>query len=252
LITKLTRRERRFLFGENFMHKAFRFAILSAVVSIALVGLSSASASAQSIGPLREILNRMDAHNKSLTSLKADVKMDKFNSQLGETDTTSGATSYLPKTGKHVMYVRIDWTKPVQENIVIIGDQYKLYRPRLNQVIVGRTDRAQKDNKVPGNALAFMSMSKAQLQENYTVNYLGQEAAGGGQTWHLEMIPKMKTSYKSAELWVDSNGMPVQAKIIEQNNDTTTVLLSNLQPNVTINASEFNLVLPKGVKQIQA
>jgi outer membrane lipoprotein-sorting protein len=232
------------------MNKAFRFAMVSAVMSFALFGFSVTGASAQ--GVLSQILNRMDAHNKALSSLKADVKMEKFNSQLGETDTTVGTTSYLPKTGKHVMYVRIDWTKPVQENIVIIGDQYKLYRPRLNQVIVGRTDKAQKDNKVPGNALAFMSMSKAQLQANYTVNYLGQETAGGDQTWHLEMIPKMKTSYKSAELWVNSNGMPIQAKIIEQNNDTTTVLLSNLQENITINANDFKLVLPSGVKQIQA
>ena len=70
-----------------------------------------------------------------------------------------------------------------------------------------------------------MSMSKAQLQSNYTVNYLGQESAGGTSTWHLELVPKTKTSYKTAELWVDSNGMPIQAKIIEQNNDSTTVFL---------------------------
>jgi outer membrane lipoprotein-sorting protein len=190
--------------------------------------------------------------NRSLVSLKADVKMDKTNAQLGETDTTSGTTSYLPKTNKRVMYARIDWTKPVQEQIVIIGDTYKLYRPRLNQVITGKVDRAGRDNKVPGNALAFMSMSKAQLQANYTVNYLGQENAAGSLTWHLELIPKNKTSYKSAELWVDSNGMPIQAKVIEQNTDTTTVLLSNIQQNVTISASDFNLVLPPNVKKVQA
>jgi len=154
--------------------------------------------------------------------------MDKLNAQLGETDTTSGTTSYLPKTNKRVMYARIDWTKPVEENIVIVGDSYRLFRKRLNQVIEGKVDRSGKDNKVPGNALAFMSMSKAQLQANYTVNYLGQENAGGASTWHLELIPKTKTSYKSAELWVNSNGMPVQAKVIEQNNDSTTVLLSNI------------------------
>ena len=107
----------------------------------------------------------------------------------------------------------------MQEQIVIIGDTYKLYRPRLNQVLVGKVDRSGKDNKVPGNALAFMSMSKAQLEANYTVNYIGQETAAGSLTWHLELLPKTKTSYKSAELWIDANGMPIQAKIIES---TTT------------------------------
>ena len=234
------------------MKKAFRLGVLPAMLVAVILGLSANDVSAQGAGPLRVILDRMDAMNKSLVSLKADVRMDKLNSQLGETDTTTGATSYLPKTAKRVMYVRIDWVRPVAENVVIIGDSYRLYRPRLNQVIEGKVDRAGKDNKVPGNALAFMSMSKAQLQANYTVNYLGQETAGGTSTWHLELVPKNKTSYRTAELWVDSNGMPVQAKVIEQNNDTTTVLLSNVQKNVTVSASDFQLKLPANVKKVQA
>lgn len=233
------------------MNKALRLASLIFAVAVFVGVFSSTEAKAQG-GPLNEAIKRMDAMNKSLVSLKADVKMDKTNAQLGETDTTSGTTSYLPKTGKRVMYARIDWTRPVQEQIVIIGDTYKLYRPRLNQVITGKVDKAGKDNKVPGNALAFMGMSKAQLQANYTVNYIGQENAGGSLTWHLELLPKTKTSYKSAELWIDSNGMPIQAKVIEQNNDTTTVLLSNIQQNVTISANDFNLVLPPNVKKVQA
>lgn len=235
------------------MRKPFRLGILPVMLLAAVIlGFSATDASAQGAGPLREILNRMDAMNKSLVSLKADVRMDKLNSQLGETDTTSGTTSYLPKTAKRAMYVRIDWVRPVAENIVIIGDSYRLFRPRLNQVIEGKVDRSGKDNKVPGNALAFMSMSKAQLQANYNVNYLGQENAGGTSTWHLELVPKNKTSYKTAELWVDNNGMPIQAKVIEQNNDSTTVLLSNIKQNATVSASEFQLNLPPNVKKVQA
>jgi outer membrane lipoprotein-sorting protein len=66
------------------------------------------------------------------------------------------------------------------------------------------------------------------------------------------LIPKTKTSYKSEELWDNSNGMQVQAKVIEQNNDSTTVLLSNIQQNVTVSASEFQLKLPANVKKVQA
>lgn len=234
------------------MKKALRSGVVTLGVAAVIFAAAAVDANAQGTGVLREILNRMDSMNRSLVSLKADVRMEKKNAQLGETDVTSGTTSYLPKTAKRVMYARIDWVKPVQEQVVIIGDTYKLYRPRLNQVITGKVDRAAKDNKVPGNALAFMSMSKAQLQANYTVNYLGQETAGSTPTWHLELVPNAKTSYKTAELWVDSNGMPIQAKVIEQNNDTTTIFLSGIQKNVTIKASDFDLALPKGVKQIRA
>jgi len=233
------------------MNKAFRLGVVSFGIAIILFFSSAPNAKAQ--GVLREILNRMDTMNKSLVSLKADVRMDKFEATLGDTDTSTGTTSYLPKTSKRVMYARIDWAKPAVENIVVIGDSYRLYRPRLNQVIEGKVDKASKNSHVPGNALAFMSMSKAQLQDNYTVNYIGQETANGTLTWHLELVPKVKTSYKTAELWVDPNGMPIQSKIIEQNNDSTTIVLSNIQKNVTINAQqEFQLNLPANVKKVHA
>jgi len=233
------------------MNKAFRLGVVSFGIAIILFFSSAPNAKAQ--GVLREILNRMDTMNKSLDTLRADVRMDKFEATLGDTDTSIGTTSYLPKTSKRVMYARIDWAKPAVENIVVIGDSYRLYRPRLNQVIEGKVDKASKNSHVPGNALAFMSMSKAQLQDNYTVNYIGQETANGTLTWHLELVPKVKTSYKTAELWVDPNGMPIQSKIIEQNNDSTTIVLSNIQKNVTINAQqEFQLNLPANVKKVQA
>ena len=231
------------------INKGLKVGLISAIAAIMLLAGSATNTRAQ--GVIREIMNRMDEHNKSLSSLRADVRMEKVNSQLGESDVTSGTTSYLPKTPKRVMYVRIDWTKPVEEQIVIIGDAYKLYRPRLKQLYVGRTNDVQKDNKVPGNALAFMSMSKQQLNANYQVNYIGEETAGGSKTWHIELIPKTNTSYKSAELWVDGNGMPLQAKIIEKNNDSTTVLLSNIQKNVTIQPADFVINVPKGIKPIQ-
>ena len=231
------------------MNKGFKAGIIAAMGMFLLLAASPGTAKAQ--GVLREILNRMDAHNKSLTSLRADVRMEKLNSQLGETDVSTGTTSYLPKTPKRVMYARVNWVKPREEQLVIIGDAYKLYQPTLKQLYVGKTGDVQKGNKVPGNALAFMSMSKQQLNDNYQVNYIGEETAGGSKTWHLELIPKANTSYKSAELWVDGNGMPLQAKIIEKNNDATTVLLSNIQKNVTIQPTDFVINVPKGVKPIQ-
>lgn len=229
--------------------KAFiRTSLITFGLVVLFGGFAASGAHAQ---VLKEILDRMDVHHKALASLQADVLMVKVNAQLGENDTSQGSTSYLPKTAKRVMYVRIDWTKPVQEQIVVIGDDYKLYRPRLNQVIVGKASKA-KSNPSAGGALAFMSMSKEQLKNNYTVKYHGQEKLSNGtETWHLELVPKAATSYKTAELWVDGNGMPIQAKVTENNNDTTTVLLSNLKKNITLNADVFRLQYPKTVKEIK-
>jgi outer membrane lipoprotein-sorting protein len=214
--------------------------------------VSVSEAKAQNI--LGEILRRMDSFNNSLLSVKADVTMVKTNTQLNISDTTVGSTQYLTKKATNGQrYVRIDWTKPVQEHISVKGDNYELYRPRLNQVIVGQANTAKNSASV-GGALAFMNMSKAQLNANYTVVYLGEEQISGGvKTWHLQLTPKSRTSYKLADLWVDVNGMPRQAKITEHNSDTTTVLLSNVRTNETISVAIFTLNYDKKkVKVIKA
>ncbi len=233
----------------SFIMRFMRIGILTTLLILFFNIFAVTESSAQ---VLKEILDRMDAHHKALDSLQADVTMMKVNSQLGESDVSQGSTSYLPKTAKRVMYVRIDWQKPLVEHIVVIGDDYKLFRPRLKQLIVGKASKANSNAKA-GGALAFMSMSEQQLKANYTVKYHGQEKLSNGtETWHLELIPKAAAGYKSAELWVDGNGMPLQAKVIENNNDTTTVLLSNLKKNIKIDANVFRLQYDKKtVKEIK-
>jgi accessory colonization factor AcfC len=72
----------------------------------------AATANASGQGIINEILGRMDAHNKALTSLRANVTMVKENAQLGGAlDTNEGKVAYLPVKGRDAL-VRIDWSKP--------------------------------------------------------------------------------------------------------------------------------------------
>jgi outer membrane lipoprotein-sorting protein len=224
--------------------------LLPSIAILFVLSLAASDASAQT-GVLRDILKRMDLNNKTLTSLTGNIKMNKFNSQLGENDLTEGDMSYLPGKSEKQIYVRIDWKKPVVEHLAIANGKYVLYRPRTKQAIVGSVDSA-KGNSKSGGALAFMTMSKAELTANYDVQYAGEETVSSGDpTFHLVLTPKKASTYKAADLWVDKNGMPLQAKIVEKNNDTTTVLLTNVQRNVTVKASLFKISPPKGVKIVQ-
>ncbi|HVF48112.1 MAG TPA: outer membrane lipoprotein carrier protein LolA [Pyrinomonadaceae bacterium] len=229
------------------MSRILRYGIFSIALSLSFSFISVCETSAQNV--LGDILRRMDGNNKTLQSLQANVTMAKHNPQLNVTDVLVGSTSYLPKSGSRQMYVRIDWKtengRPMEESMAVIGDQYKLYRKRVNQVITGKTGNA-KNGAAAGGALAFMSMNKEQLRQNYTVQLVAEEKIKGGiQTAHLLLTPKVAGSYKSAELWVDTHGMPLQAKVTEQNGDTTTVLLENIRKNVTIKATEFELIYDK-------
>jgi outer membrane lipoprotein-sorting protein len=229
------------------MNRSFRF-LLPTIAIVFLLGALSTDVSAQ--GVLREILQRMDSNNKALISLKSTIKMKKVNAQLNESDLSEGDLSYLPGKTQKQIYVRIDWTKPVAESLAIANGKYVLYRPRTKQAITGSVDSA-KDSSKSGGALAFMTMSKAQLSANYDVKYKGQETVAGSDAHHLVLTPKTGTSYKSADLWVNNDGMPVQATVVEKNNDSTTILLTNIKRNATVKTKVFKISPPKGTAIVQ-
>jgi outer membrane lipoprotein-sorting protein len=74
---------------------------------------------------------------------------------------------------------------------------------------------------------------------------------GGVSTIHLTLVPKGNASFKYAEIWVDSSGMPVQTKIVEKNDDATTMRLNGLERNLKISADEFNVKLDSNVKIVK-
>jgi len=195
---------------------------------------------------LNEILKRMDTHQKALNSLRADLTINKFSLQFGGTFTKEGALKYLPVKNKPPV-LRIDSTKPAPESFLIVGNQSVGYLPDQKTAYIGLAS-----NDGINLLLLFLSMPGANLKADYTLRNIGEEKAGGTiPAWHLELTPKTAGDYKTIELWIDGNGMPVQAKLIENNGDWTSVLFGNLQKNVVFNASEFKVNLPKGTKIVK-
>ena len=213
------------------------------LTAIALMLVFNAFAVSETIAqnPLPEILKRMEINRNSMTSLRSNITMDKYGSQLGTHDVTEGTFVYLPAKGRDAL-VRIDWTKPIKETLSVVNKKYVIYTPRRNQAITGNASDAKGSGKA-NNLFAFINMSKDELKANFNIKYLGEEKIKGDfPTWRLEMTPKNPASYKFklAEMWVDGNGMPLQIKVTESNNDTTTILLSNVEKNATIKAPRFS------------
>ncbi len=201
-------------------------------------------------GPLSEVLQRLDTFNKRITTLRATVTMAKQNARLGDDpDITVGTAIYAKRDGKDAL-VRIDWKSP-QESLAVIDGKYVMYRPKLAIAYTGSSKNASKNTK--GNsALAFMNMSRAQLKANYDTVLLSRDAtlSDGTKTFQLQLTPKSKTNYKSAELWVDADGAPRQSKVTENNDDTTTVLLTNIEANPKLSGPDFKITIPNGTKVV--
>lgn len=232
------------------MKNYFKLSITALAILFLFNIFAVSEAKAQNI--VNEILNRMNEHQKALTSLKANVAMDKYNSQLDEHEFWEGSTKYVKGNGSE-LNARLDWSKPEQQMLSVVKKQYVIFRSRLNQAIYGNTDDAQKKGTEGSGIFDFLKMSKEELKANYAVKYLGKEDVKGGiPTWHLELTPKVAKSYKLVDIWVDGNGMVLQSRITSNNGDTSTILLSSLQKNENINIkNEIVIALPKGVSMVK-
>jgi outer membrane lipoprotein-sorting protein len=211
--------------------------VVMLVIATACVGAGT-PANGQSAGLVSSVLNRMERNRQSLKSLRSGISMEKYNSQLRDSEKFNGVVSYVPGSGKAAS-VRIEWRSPQHEILTVTNGKYVLFRPRLNMAYVG--DSRSKINKA-GGVMEMIYMSRQQLESRFQpVQDVREETLWGGiSTIHLTLVPKGNASFKYAEIWVDSYGMPVQTKIVEKNDDATTMRLTGLDKNVKISPDDFN------------
>jgi len=233
------------------MKRLVPLSLLLAILAGVSIVSSPKATNGQSAGLVSSVLNRMERNRQSLRSLKASLSMEKYNAQLRDKDNYTGWVLYVPGSGRDAS-VRIEWQKPQHEILAVSKGQYQLFRPRLNQVMVGKSGSV-KGAQGAGGVLDMMYMSKTQLEAKFQpVQDVREETLWGGvSTIHLTLVPKGNASFKYAEIWVDSAGMPVQTKIVEKNGDATTMRLSGMERNLKISSEEFSLKLDSSVKVIK-
>ena len=223
--------------------------IFLAVLLGSLIVSSPKTTNGQSAGLVSSVLNRMERNRQSLRSLKASLSMEKYNAQLRDAERYSGIVLYMPASGREAS-VRIEWQSPQDEILAVSNGKYTLFRPRLGMAYVGSSKSSR--NKA-GGAMEMMYMSRQQLEARFQpLQDVREETLWGGvSTIHLTLVPKGNASFKYAEIWVDSSGMPVQTKIVEKNDDATTMRLSSLERNLKISTDEFNIKLDSNVKIVK-
>jgi len=213
----------------------------------------SPTANGQGAGLVSSVLSRMEKNRQTLKSLRAGINVVKYNSQLGVEDKYRGIVIYMPTGGRQAA-VRIDWTSPRKESLAVNNNRYTIYRPALRTVYTGNSGNIGNGDNNANSLLSMMGMSKAQLEARFQpVKDVREETLWGNvSTIHLTLVPKGKASYKYAEVWIDGNGMPVQTKIVEKNDDSTTMRLTGLEKNQKINQSDFDVKLDSNVKIVKS
>lgn len=222
---------------------------LSAAVLLSLAGAGRRADVNSTPQLLTGILAKMEKMHKELKSLKAQIVQEKTNVQIGAKDKDHGTLLYKPANGKAKGKLRIDYTKPTNNTVAVIGESFLFYQPKINQAFKNTLAKAAK-GRVGGYAqLVGLDGSVKSLVENYNIEYIKDENIDGQSASHLRLTPKVNGSLASIELWVNNQtGFPSMQKFNERNGDYTVVKLTNLQQNVAINDGEFEIKLPGGTK----
>ena len=231
------------------MKRFVTFGLAAAVLLTALAVGSPNDAHGQSAGLVSSVLSKMERNRQSLKSLRSGISMEKYNPQIGLAEKFNGVVLYMPGAGRSAS-VRIEWSSPQHEILAVSNGEYVLFRPRLRTAIKGRTGKRPEANAF----LEMMNMSRAQLQTKFEPFQDVREETlwGNVSTIHLKLVPmKGAASFKYAEIWVDSSGMPVQSKVVEKNDDATTIRLSSPERNVKMSAIDFIVKLDPDVKIIR-
>lgn len=232
-----------------------KFIILSLSVALlvsAVAFMPASTTNAQIPGLVSSAISRMEKHRRSMKSMRANIVMEKYNSQLRDKDSYSGFVLYIPgASGNTNAFLRLEWQRPQHEILAVANGNYTLYRPRLNQAYQGKSNRIKSERD--SDLMALLNMSAAQLRSKFGEFQDTREEViwGGVWTQHFKAIPSGPAGYKYIEVWVDKDGMPVMTKMVEKNDDSTTVRLSNVERNTSIPMDQFKLNLGSNVKIIK-
>lgn len=200
---------------------------------------------------LTGILNKMDKARLELKSLKAELVLQKTNTQLSITDTEYGQLLYKPADAKGKQKFRIDYTKPSKDIIAVDGDNFTFYQPRINQAMKGVASKLSKGKQ--GGFAQFIAIglggSMKSTSGKYNIGFVKDEMVNGVMTSVLRLTPKTAEQFASVDIWVNQqNWLPVQVKGVERNGDYTVVSFKNSQLNASIPDASFAVNLPSGTK----
>ncbi|SAI33649.1 outer-membrane lipoprotein carrier protein [Bordetella ansorpii] len=163
------------------------------------------------------------------------------------TQSTSGAQGAKPKTqsgtfafqrpGKFNWRVKL----PYEQRIVADGQQVYQYDPDLAQVTVRKVDQAI------GTSPAAILFGSGNLEQAFQVSPL---PARDGLEWLRAKPRSADAGFSQVDIGMKDN-QPVRIELLDAFGQTTRVELSDLQPNPSLPATEFQFTPPAGTDVVK-
>ncbi|OGS18359.1 MAG: hypothetical protein A2219_06450 [Elusimicrobia bacterium RIFOXYA2_FULL_50_26] len=209
--------------------------ILTAALSLLCV-ISSFIFAGEEIG-LDELLSRMEARDKDITSVQFDFTQEIAYTLTGEKQESGGSVSFQ-KPGKIVVRQQ----KPVEQSIITDGNKVWVYTPAYNQVIIDNWNKWIKNSALPASLMNF-GTDMIELKKNYSFAYAGPEE----DSYKLLLSPRKEGGWQ-LELWIDTaTYVPLRTRL---SGDTVAVTTrtENYKINPALSKTMFTFKPPKGTE----
>jgi outer membrane lipoprotein-sorting protein len=195
---------------------------------------------------LAEVLSRMSAASRNLTTLRADLVQEKSYPQLGMADPPEKGT-LLVKRARNRLRMRLDF-EDEPRTLLIDGSRYLYYQPRLKQAFLGELE-----NLPSGGGGGFLRhlLGDLSTEDEYRVE-LGEQCTAG--TVHLKLVPVRAEDvfYQRVELFVDTERwLPLRQELVEANRDVTRIRLESPSFDLPLGDELFELDLPRDVERLR-
>jgi len=226
-------------------------AALIGVVGLCLAGAGSAPSASAPQGPwtVGGVLHQMDTQAKEFNSLTADIERTKVTVVVDDKSTESGKL-FIRRDEK----MRIEMTSPDLRTILLNGDSFYIYTPKINRVeeySVGK-HKAMVDQFL----LLGFGTSGTTLEKNYDIVLQGEDTLDNHKVLMLELTPKaadVRNQISKVQIWLDEGTwLPAQQKFFETGSgDYFTIRYTNVVRNVRISDARFRPQWPKGVTKVK-
>ena len=194
------------------------------------------------------LLERMRTEQASLRTLKARLEQVKSYPQLGIEDPVEKGFLYF-EPGK----MRLEIQEPEVRILVVKDGKYVLYQPRIRQAISGKLEGQGTKGLFPG-LLTGSTESFRELEKSYSASDRGEETLDERRVHHLTFRakPGVPVYCQEIDLFIDTSLLlPVRQKCREANQSEITLTLGDIERNVPLERSLFEVQIPDGVERIE-
>jgi outer membrane lipoprotein-sorting protein len=200
-------------------------------------------------GDLDTVLARIDSAGAAFHGMSANLHQLSHTAVINE-DTVDSGTVLLKRPKPRDMRMLVEFTQPDRKTVTFQGRKVDIYYPKIQTV--QEFDVGGNKDLLEQFFLLGFGTSRADLQNNYNIRFLGKETLDGKQTERLELIPKSKAileHLKKLELWISDTGYPFQQKFYLPGGDYKLMTYSDMKINPDLPDAALKLHVPKNVKR---